>query len=250
MSANKILLVTGASRGIGAAIARLAAKRGYDVAINYAGNEAAARSVVADIEKAGRRGIAVKGNMGDAKDIANVFAQVDSQFGRLTDLVNNAGVMGFPSRVDALDPEKLKEVVDVNVTGAILVASEAVRRMSKKHGGNGGTIVNMSSMAAVLGMAGDYTWYAATKGAINSFSVGLAREVIGEGIRVNAVSPGLINTDIHASAGQPDRAERLKTVIPLGRFGEPEEVAQTVLYLMSDEASYVVGANVTISGGR
>lgn len=250
MSSNRILLVTGASRGIGAAIARLAAKRGYDVAINYAGNEAAAKAVVDDIKKEGRRGIAVKGNMGNPRDIANLFQEVDEQLGRLTDLVNNAGIMGFPSRVDALDPQTLKEVIDVNVTGAMLVAGEAIRRMSTKHGGRGGTIVNMSSMAAVLGMAGDYVWYAASKGAMNSFTVGLAREVIGEGIRVNAVSPGLINTDIHASAGQPDRAERLKSVIPIGRFGEPEEVAQTVLYLMSDEASYVVGANVSISGGR
>jgi len=250
MSSNRILLVTGASRGIGAAIARLAAKRGYDVAINYAGNEAAAKAVVDDIKKEGRRGIAVKGNMGNPRDIGNLFQEVDKQLGRLTDLVNNAGIMGFPSRVDTLDPQILKEVIDVNVTGAMLVAGEAIKRMSTKHGGCGGTIVNMSSMAAVLGMAGDYVWYAASKGAMNSFTVGLAREVIGEGIRVNAVSPGLINTDIHASAGQPDRAERLKSVIPIGRFGEPEEVAQTVLYLMSDEASYVVGANVSISGGR
>lgn len=250
MSENRILLVTGASRGIGASIARLAAKRGYDVAINYAGNEAAANAVVADIKAAGRRGIAIKGNMGNPADIANVFAEVDKQLGRLTDLVNNAGVMGKPSRVDALDVNVLKEVVDVNVTGAILVAKEAVRRMSTKHGGRGGTIVNLSSMAAVLGMAGDYVWYAASKGAMNSFTVGLAREVIGEGIRVNAVSPGLINTDIHATAGQPDRSERLKSIIPIGRFGEPDEVAQSVLYLMSDEASYVVGANLSISGGR
>lgn len=250
MSESRILLITGASRGIGAAIARLAAKRCYDVAINYAGNEAAAQSVVDDIKKAGRRGIAVKGNMGDPNDIKNLFEQVDQQLGRVTDLVNNAGIMGLPSRVDGIDAKTLKEVIDVNVTGAILVAAEAVRRMSTKHGGRGGTIVNMGSMAAVLGMPGDYVWYAASKGAINSFTVGLSREVIGEGIRVNAVSPGLINTDIHASAGQPDRAERLKSIIPIGRFGEPNEVAQTVLYLMSDEASYVVGANVSISGGR
>lgn len=250
MSESRILLITGASRGIGAAIARLAATRGYDVAINYAGNEAAAQSVVDDIKKAGRRGIAVKGNMGDPNDIKNLFEQVDKQLGRVTDLVNNAGIMGLPSRVDGIDVKTLKEVIDVNVTGAILVAAEAVRRMSTKHGGRGGTIVNMGSMAAVLGMPGDYVWYAASKGAINSFTVGLSREVIAEGIRVNAVSPGLINTDIHASAGQPDRAERLKSIIPIGRFGEPNEVAQTVLYLMSDEASYVVGANVSISGGR
>lgn len=250
MSNNKILLVTGASRGIGAAIARLAAKRGYDVAINYAGNEAAAKSVVEDIQKEGRRAIAVKGNMGNPRDITNLFEQVDRQLGRLTDLVNNAGIMGFPSRVDEIDTEKLKEVIDVNVTGAILVAREAVRRISRKHGGSGGTIVNIGSMAAILGMPGDYVWYAASKGALNSFTVGLAREVIGEGIRVNAVSPGLIDTDIHETAGQPDRAQRLKSVIPIGRFGQPDEVAQTVLYLMSDESSYVVGANVSISGGR
>jgi NAD(P)-dependent dehydrogenase (short-subunit alcohol dehydrogenase family) len=250
MSENKILLVTGAGRGIGAAIARLAAKRGYDVAINYAGNDAAANAVVADIKSAGRRGIAIKGNVGNPRDISNLFAEIDKQFGRITDLANNAGIMGYPSRVSDLKPEVLKEVIDVNVTGAILVASEAVKRMSTKHGGRGGTIVNMGSMAAILGMPGDYVWYAASKGALNSFTVGLAREVIGEGIRVNAVSPGLIDTDIHAAAGQPDRAERLKSVVPIGRFGTPEEVAESVLYLMSDQASYVVGANLSISGGR
>jgi NAD(P)-dependent dehydrogenase (short-subunit alcohol dehydrogenase family) len=250
MSENKILLVTGASRGIGAAIARLASKRGYDVAINYAGNDAAANAVVADIKSAGRRGMAIKGNMGNPRDISNLFAEIDKQLGRITDLANNAGIMGYPSRVSELKPEVLKEVIDVNVTGAILVASEAVKRMSTKHGGRGGTIVNMGSMAAILGMPGDYVWYAASKGALNSFTVGLAREVIGEGIRVNAVSPGLIDTDIHAAAGQPDRAERLKSVIPIGRFGTPEEVAESVLYLMSDQASYVVGANLSISGGR
>ncbi|MBY0530945.1 MAG: SDR family oxidoreductase [Xanthobacteraceae bacterium] len=250
MPENRILLVTGASRGIGAAIARLAAKRGYDVAVNYAGNEAAANAVVADIQSAGRRGVAIKGDMGNPRDIVNLFSEVDKQLGRITDLVNNAGVMGYPSRVSDLNPETLKQIIDVNVTGAILVASEAVKRISTKLGGRGGTIVNMGSMAAILGMPGDYVWYAASKGALNSFTVGLAREVIGEGIRVNAVSPGLIDTDIHAAAGQPDRAERLKSVIPIGRFGTPEEVAETVLYLMSDQASYVVGANLSISGGR
>ena len=250
MPKDRILLVTGAGRGIGAAIARLAAKRGYDVAINYAGNDAAANAVVADIKSAGRRGVAIKGDMGNPGDIANLFLEVDKHLGRITDLVNNAGIMGYPSRVADLNPDALKHVIDVNVTGAILVASEAVRRMSTKHGGSGGTIVNMGSMAAILGMPGDYVWYAASKGALNSFTVGLAREVIGEGIRVNAVSPGLIDTDIHAAAGQPDRAERLKSVIPIGRFGQPEEVAESVLYLMSDQASYVVGANLNISGGR
>ncbi len=250
MSGHKILLVTGAGREIGAAIARLAAKRGYDVAVNYAGNEAAANAVVADIKSAGRRGVAIKGDMGNPRDITNLFQEVDKQLGRITDLANNAGIMGFPSRVADLDPDTLKRVIDVNVTGAILVASEAVKRISTKHGGRGGTIVNMGSMAAILGMPGDYVWYAATKGALNSFTVGLSREVIGEGIRVNAVSPGLIDTEIHAAAGQPDRAERLKSVIPIGRFGTPQEVAETVLYLMSDEASYVVGANLSISGGR
>jgi NAD(P)-dependent dehydrogenase (short-subunit alcohol dehydrogenase family) len=250
MSDHRTLLVTGASRGIGAAIARLAAKRGYDVAINYAGNEAAANAVVADIKSEGRRGVAIKGDMGNPSDIAKLFQDVERQLGRITDLVNNAGIMGFPSRVADLDPNTLKRVIDVNVTGAILVASEAVKHMSTKHGGRGGTIVNIGSMAAILGMPGDYAWYAATKGALNSFTVGLSREVIGEGIRVNAVSPGLIDTEIHAAAGQPDRAERLKSVIPIGRFGTPREVAEVVLYLMSDQASYVVGANLSISGGR
>ncbi|MCW5679817.1 MAG: SDR family oxidoreductase [Xanthobacteraceae bacterium] len=250
MSGEKIMVVTGGSRGIGAAIARLAAKQGYDVAINYVGNEAAAREVVADIEKAGRRAIAVKGNMGEPRDIANLFTEVDKKLGRVTHLVNNAGIMGTPNRVADIDAAKLKEVVDVNVTGAILVAGEAVRRMSTKHGGKGGAIVNIGSMASILGMPGDYVWYAATKGAMNSFTIGLAREVIGEGIRVNAVSPGLIATDIHATAGLADRLEKMKTVIPIGRPGTSEEVADTVMYLMSEQASYVVGAVLNVSGGR
>lgn len=250
MSGEKIMVVTGGSRGIGAAIARLAAKQGYDVAINYVGNEAAAKEVVADIEKAGRRAIAVKGNMGEPRDIANLFTEVDKKLGRVTHLVNNAGIMGTPNRVADIDAAKLKEVVDVNVTGAILVAGEAVRRMSTKHGGKGGAIVNIGSMASILGMPGDYVWYAATKGAMNSFTIGLAREVIGEGIRVNAVSPGLIATDIHATAGLADRLEKMKTVIPIGRPGTSEEVADTVMYLMSEQASYVVGAVLNVSGGR
>lgn len=250
MSGEKIMVVTGGSRGIGAAIARLAAKQGYDVAINYVGNEAAAKEVVADIEKAGRRAIAVKGNMGEPRDIANLFTEVDKKLGRVTHLANNAGIMGTPNRVADIDAAKLKEVVDVNVTGAILVAGEAVRRMSTKHGGKGGAIVNIGSMASILGMPGDYVWYAATKGAMNSFTIGLAREVIGEGIRVNAVSPGLIATDIHATAGLADRLEKMKTVIPIGRPGTSEEVADTVMYLMSEQASYVVGAILNVSGGR
>lgn len=250
MSDPKIMLVTGASRGIGAATARLAAVRGYDVAINYLGNEKAAQEVVGDIEKAGRRGIAIQGNMGVEADILRVFKEVDRKLGRLTALVNNAGIMGTGSRVADLDAAKLKEVVDVNVTGNILVAREAVRRMSTKFGGKGGAIVNLGSMASVLGLPGDYVWYAATKGAMNSFTVGLAKEVIGEGIRVNAVSPGLIETDIHATGGQPDRLERLKPLIPLGRPGTAEEVAETILYLLSDQSSYVVGAILNVSGGR
>jgi NAD(P)-dependent dehydrogenase (short-subunit alcohol dehydrogenase family) len=246
----KIMLITGASRGIGAATARLAAQRGYDVAINYLGNEKAAQSVIADIEKAGRRGIAIKGNMGVEADILNVFNEVDKKLGRLTALVNNAGIMGLGSRVSDIEAAQLKEVVDVNVTGNILVAREAVRRMSTKFGGKGGGIVNLGSMASFLGLPGDYVWYAATKGAMNSFTVGLAKEVIGEGIRVNAVSPGLIETDIHATGGQPDRLERLKSMIPLGRPGSPKEVAETILYLLSDQSSYVVGAILNVSGGR
>lgn len=248
--ANKVLLITGGSRGIGAATARLAAAEGYDIAINYVGNEAAANSVVASAEKAGARCIAIQGDMGNDGDIARMFETVDAKLGRLTHLVNNAGIIGTASRMADADPAIMRRVIDVNVTGAILVVREAVRRMSTALGGKGGSIVNLSSMASTIGGAGEYVWYASSKGAIDALTIGLSKEVAGESIRVNAVSPGLIDTEIHASGGQPDRIERMKSMIPLGRAGTAEEVAQTILFLLSDQAAYITGTNVRISGGR
>lgn len=246
---KKILLITGGSRGIGAATARLAARQGYDVAINYLGNEKAANEVVADIEKNNARGIAIKGDMASETDIRRMFEAVD-KFGKLTHLVNNAGITGNSGRYADADPAMMRRVVDVNVTGAMIVAQEAVRRMSTKHGGKGGAIVNLGSMASTLGAPGEYVWYAASKGAIDALTIGLSREVAAEGIRVNSVAPGLIDTEIHASGGQPDRIARLRSMIPMGREGQAEEVAEAILYLLSEQASYVVGTNVRISGGR
>lgn len=246
---RKVLLITGGSRGIGAATARLAARQGYDVAINYVGNEKAANEVVADIEKSNARGIAIQGDMASESDILRMFEAVD-KFGKLTHLVNNAGIVGQNGRYAEADPAMMRRVIDVNVTGAILVAQQAVRRMSTRYGGRGGAIVNLGSMASALGAPGEYVWYAASKGAIDALTIGLSREVAAEGIRVNAVAPGLIDTDIHASGGQPDRIARLRSMIPMGREGSAQEVADAILYLLSDQASYVVGTNVRISGGR
>lgn len=246
---KKILLITGGSRGIGAATARLAARQGYDVAINYVSDEKAANEVVADIEKSNARGVAIKGDMANEADIRGMFDAVD-KFGKLTHLVNNAGITGKASRYADADPAMMRRVIDVNVTGAMIVAQEAVRRMSTKLGGKGGSIVNLGSMASTLGAPGEYVWYAASKGAIDALTIGLSREVAAEGIRVNSVAPGLIDTEIHASGGQPDRIARLRSMIPMGREGSATEVAETILYLLSEQASYVVGTNVRISGGR
>ena len=250
MSNDKILLVTGGSRGIGAATARAAGREGYFVIVNYVSDEQAAHDVIADIEKAGGKGEAIKADMGQEKDISRLFKMVQKKFGRLTHLVNNAGIIGRASALVDADPVTLRTVIDVNVTGAILVVREAIKQMSTARGGKGGAIVNLSSMAASLGAPGEYTWYAASKGAIDSLTIGLAREVAKEGIRVNAVSPGLIATDIHAAGGQPDRLDRLAHLTPIGRAGTAEEVANAILWLLSDQASYVTGANVRVSGGR
>lgn len=251
MSASgKILLVTGGSRGIGAATCRLAAKAGYRIAVNYASNAKAAETVVADIEAAGGEAFTVKADVGSETDVVAMFEAVDARFGRLDALVNNAGVVDQSARVDEFSAARLERMMRINVIAPMLCAREAVKRMSTRHGGKGGAIANVSSIAARLGGPGQYVDYAASKGALDSFTIGLAREVAGEGIRVNAVSPGIIDTEIHASGGQPDRAERMRKVVPMQRVGTAEEVAAAILWLLSDEASYTTGANLEIGGGR
>ncbi len=246
-----LLLVTGGSRGIGAAIARKAARAGYDVAITYVSDAAAAEAVIADVRAAGRRGLAVQVDMADEAGLARAFAAIDTGLGRITAFVNNAGLTGRSSRLDVADPAVIRRCIDVNVTGAIIAAQEAVKRLSTRHGGPGGPIVNISSVAATLGSPGEYVWYAASKGAIDTLTVGMAKELAAEGIRVNAVSPGMIATEIHEkSTGDAGRVERMRPLIPMQRIGEAEEIADAVLYLLSDAASYVTGANLKVSGGR
>lgn len=247
---ERTLLVTGGSRGIGAAVARMAAGRGWRVAVNYAENEAAANALVRSIAGAGGEAIAVKGDVGAEVDVVRMFEVVDRAFGTLDALVNNAGVVARKGRVEEMDAARLERMMRVNVIGSFLCAREAVRRMSTRRGGRGGGIVNVSSVASLLGSAGEYVDYAASKGAIDTFTVGLAREVAEEGIRVNAVRPGIIATDIHASGGQPDRIERVRPLVPMKREGRPEEVASAILWLLSDEASYTTGAIIDVSGGR
>lgn len=250
MTGRPVLLVTGGSRGIGSAVCRLAARQGWDVAVNYAANRAAADAVVSEVKAEGGDAIAIKGDVGSAQDIAAMFDAVDRHFGRLDGLVNNAGIVDAPQRVDEMTVERLERMMRVNVTGSILCAAEAVRRMSSKHGGKGGSIVNISSMAAVLGSASQYVDYAASKAAIDTFTIGLSREVATEGVRVNAIRPGVIDTDIHASGGLPNRARDMASSIPMQRSGTAEEIADAVLYLLSPTASYITGAILNVSGGR
>jgi NAD(P)-dependent dehydrogenase (short-subunit alcohol dehydrogenase family) len=247
---KEVLLVTGGSRGIGAAVALLAAAKGYAVAVNYASNAKAADEVVREIAAKGGRAIAVQADVAREEDILAMFAAVDAQLGPLTALVNNAGVIDVTARVDEMSVARLKRMFDINVIGAIVCAREAVRRMSTKHGGNGGAIVNVSSAASRLGAPGQYVDYAAAKGAIDAFTLGLAKEVAAEGIRVNAVRPGLIDTDIHASGGIPDRVRQLQHLVPMQRGGSAQEVAQAILWLLSPEASYTTMSLVDVSGGR
>jgi len=247
---ERVLLVTGGSRGIGAACALLGAAAGYDVCVNYAGDAAAAQRVVDGVRAAGRRAVAVQGDVGVEADVVRLFATCDRELGGVTALVNNAGVVSPPSRVDAMDAERIARVLRINVLGAFLAAREAVRRMSTRHGGAGGVIVNISSAAARLGSAGEYVDYAASKGAIDTMTLGLAREVADEGIRVAAIRPGLIDTDIHESQGDVGRLDRLAPSVPVKRAGTPEEVARAALWLMSDEASYVTGSILDVAGGR
>ena len=247
---NDVLVVTGGSRGIGAATARLAAQQGYAVAVNYATDSAAADEVVRDIEAAGGRAIAVRADVAREGDVLAMFETVDRDLGRLTALVNNAGVVDTPSRVYDLSVQRLRRMLDTNVLGSFLCAREAVRRMSTRHGGAGGAIVNLSSAAVRLGSPGQYVHYAASKGAIDAFTLGLAKEVASEGIRVNAVRPGIIDTDIHASGGQPNRARDHAPQVPMQRPGTAAEVARAIVWLMGDGASYTTGSIIDVTGGR
>jgi NAD(P)-dependent dehydrogenase (short-subunit alcohol dehydrogenase family) len=244
------LIVTGASRGIGAAISLLAAARGFAVAVNYSSDEAGAASVVKSISDVGGRAIAVQGDVTGESGVTRLFETAERELGPIIGLVNNAGVTGRLSRVEDMDAADIAHVLAVNVTGSFLCAREAVRRMSAKRGGKGGSIVNLSSRAAQIGGAGEWVHYAASKGAIDTFTIGLAREVAGEGIRVNAVSPGLIETGIHAAAGDAARLERMAPLLPMRRAGTAGEVASAVVWLLSAEASYITGAIVPVSGGR
>jgi NAD(P)-dependent dehydrogenase (short-subunit alcohol dehydrogenase family) len=247
---EQVLLVTGASRGIGAATARLAARRGYTVAVNYASNRAAADQVVADIRAAGGHALAVQADVAHEEQILAMFDRIDRELGHLTALVNNAGVVDMSQRVDEMSTARLKRMFDINVLGTIVCAREAIKRMSTRHGGAGGGIVNVSSAASRLGSPGQYVDYAAAKGAVDAFTLGLAKEVAAEGIRVNAVRPGLIETDIHASGGIPDRVKQLAHLVPMQRGGSAEEVAESIVWLLSPQASYVTMSLLEVSGGR
>ncbi len=244
------MVVTGGSRGIGAATARLAAARGYAVCINYRQNEAAARSLVQAISDAGGEAVAVAGDVGSEADVVRLFSEADRSLGPVTALVNNAGILERQMCVEDMDAGRLGRVFATNVIGSFLCSREAIRRMSTRHGGRGGAIVNVSSAASRLGSPNEYVDYAAAKGAVDTFTLGLAREVASDGIRVNAVRPGVIYTEIHASGGEPDRVERVKTAVPMQRGGEADEVARTILWLLSEEASYCTGALLDVSGGR
>ena len=245
-----IVLITGASRGIGAATALLAAAHGYAVAVNYTANSLAADEVVRQIRTNGGQAMAVRADVANEAEVVAMFDKIDAKFGPLTALVNNAGVVDDVCRVDAITTARLQRMFEVNVFGSFLCAREAVRRMSTAHGGAGGTIVNVSSAAARLGSPGQYVDYAAAKGAIDTFTLGLAKEVAAEGIRVNAVRPGIIDTDIHASGGQPDKARLQGPSAPMQRAGRSDEVAEAIVWLMSDKASYTTGVLLDVAGGR
>jgi NAD(P)-dependent dehydrogenase (short-subunit alcohol dehydrogenase family) len=246
MASDPILIVAGGSRGIGAAAAKLAGTRGFDVAVNYLRDDKAADAVVAAVRQAGRRAVAVKGDMGREDDIARLFATVERDLGPPTHLIYSCGITGPSSRLESVATGTLREVFDVNVVGALIAMRTLIKHASTKHGGPGGAVVLLSSAAATIGGAGEYVWYAASKGAIDSMTLGLSRELAAEGIRVNAVQPGLIATDIHP----PGRLDRLVPSTPIGRAGTAEEVAEAILFLLSDQASYITGSVLRVGGGR
>ncbi|CAB3840902.1 MULTISPECIES: SDR family oxidoreductase [Achromobacter] len=245
-----VILITGGSRGVGAATARLAAAQGYDVAISYVSNEVAARAVVADVQALGRRALAVRADSADPQQVTHLFAAIDQAFGRLDVLVNNAAIIARQSRVEDLTFERMQRIFAVNAIGPMLCAQQAARRMSQRHNGRGGAIINVSSGAARLGSPNEYVDYAASKGALESFTIGFSKEVAREGIRVNCVRPGHIYTEMHASGGEPGRVDRVKDTVPMGRGGQPEEVARAILWLAGAEASYVTGTFVDVTGGK
>ena len=244
-----VAVVTGGSRGIGAETAVVLAERGWDVCLSFVENEQAAAEVIARCEAAGRKAVAHRSDVSRLDDVEGLFRCAD-ELGLVTALVNNAGIVASASRVDEMSFERIERMFSVNAIGPLLCSIQAVRRMSTNHGGAGGSIVNVSSAASRIGSPGQYVDYAASKGAVDSMTLGLAKEVAGEGIRVNGVRPGIIDTDIHASGGQPDRVERLQSTIPIGRAGQPIEIARTIAWLCSDDASYVTGAILDVSGGR
>ncbi|NMG65100.1 glucose 1-dehydrogenase [Azoarcus indigens] len=250
LSNGKTILVTGGSRGIGAATARLAATQGYNVALSFVSNEAAALAVAADVKAAGRQALAMRADSSDPGELAQLFTAIDQAFGRLDVLVNNAGIIARQARLEELDFERMQRIFAVNVIGPILCAQQAARRMSHRYGGQGGVVINVSSASARLGSPNEYIDYAASKGALETFTAGFAKEVAREGIRVNCVRPGHIYTDMHASGGEPGRVDRVKDTIPMGRGGQPEEVARAILWLASAEASFITGTFLDVTGGK
>lgn len=249
-SNEPVILITGASRGIGAAAARLAARQGYNVVISYFSDAASAAQVTADVQAAGRQALAIRADSADPGQVSHMFAEIDRTFGRLDVLVNNAAILNTQSRLEDIGFERMQRIFAVNSIGPMLCAQEASRRMSLRYGGTGGVIINVSSGAARLGSPNEYIDYAASKGALESFTIGFSKEVAREGIRVNGVRPGHIYTEMHASGGEPGRVDRVKDLVPMGRGGQPEEVARAILWLASAEASYVTGTFLDVTGGR
>jgi NAD(P)-dependent dehydrogenase (short-subunit alcohol dehydrogenase family) len=245
---SRVVLITGGSRGIGAATARLAIAEGYAVAVNYVSDKPAAEKLVAEL---GKRSVALQGNVANPDDILRMFDETEAAFGPVTHLVNAAGVTGKSSRLDRANFQTIAETIAINLTGTILASQEAVRRMSTQHGGKGGVIVNLSSAAATLGSPGEYTWYAASKGGVDAFTIGLAKEVAMEGVRVASVTPGMVDTEIHdRSTGDKARVDRIRPLIPMQRIGTADEIAQAIMFLLSDQASYITGTTLRVSGGR